>query len=388
MPDRPTFRLHAIALATASWLALAWTHAATGLLDRFGQLRGMDFLQFYAAGRLVAQGRRNDLYDFQAFAAELPRLVPGIGDLLFLPVYPPQLALLFAPLSGLSYPMALGAWVAASALLYGLAVALVLRQLPSLAPFRLEAWCFAIGFPPFVQLLAHGQIAALALLPLVGAFAAVRAQRPWLAGFALGLLAFKPQFATFGFAALIVWPSAGLLGGLLLAVVLQCLLVAAILGFGVLGSYTNVVALLLQHPAAFEPKVWAMHGHRATLELVLGRGPLATTLWIGTCAATLWVGRTVWARRRDPEFRFAVVVLAGLAINPHLYVYDLVLMSLPLACLSAAWVSGKRAPDRWAVWLAYSLVWLPLIGPVAALTRIQLTGPVIFALLWRLRHRM
>ena len=101
MPDRATIRLHLTALAAASWLSLAWLHATSGYFDRFGQLRGMDFLQFYAAGRVVADGRLASLYDWDAFSALLPQLVPGIGDLLYLPVYPPQLALLFAPLSRL-----------------------------------------------------------------------------------------------------------------------------------------------------------------------------------------------------------------------------------------------------------------------------------------------
>jgi len=384
MLNRATFRLHGVALAVASWLVLVWSQAVPGAFDRFGTLRGVDFLQFYAGGWFVNSGQASRLYDWDAFAQALPRLVPGIGDLLFLPVYPPQTALMFAPLGGLSYLAALSLWTAVSCALYALAGWLALRALPALRPYRVEAWSLAAGFPPFLQLVAHGQVTSLALPLLVSAWMAFRGRRPLLVGLALGSLAFKPQLGTFALAALALSPSWRLLVGLVIGVSAQVLVVSAALGPGLLHDYIGIVQRVAMSAGEFEPKIWAMHSLRGAIELVLGQTRLATTIWLLGAAAVVWLARRATARHQSPEVRFALICLVALLLNPHLYVYDLVLMAVPLACL-AAWLVERRNPAHAHMqYLAYSLVWLPLLGPLAAITHVQLTSLALVALLWQL----
>lgn len=389
MLRRPTLRLHAVSLAVASWLVLAWAHAVPGLFDRFGTLRGVDFLQFHAAGWLVADGQASHLYDWDAFARALPHLVPDIGDLLFLPVYPPQVALVFAPLGRLSYLPALAIWTLVSIALYLGAAWVALRAFAPLRAYHLECWCFVIGFTPFLQLVAHGQIASFAVPLLVAALIAFRRGRPLLAGLALGSLVFKPQLGTFALAALVLWPSWRLVAGLALGGGAQLALVASVFGPGLLRDYLGVVYRVATSAGQFEPKVWAMHSLRGALELVLGQTRLATALWLLGAAGVVWLARRAWPRHQSPDVRFALICLAGLLLNPHLYIYDLVLMAVPLACL-AAWLVDRNNPiDVPVQYLACSLVWLPLLGPLAAITHVQLTSPALIALLWRLgRYRV
>ena len=384
MLKQATLRLHAVSLAVASFAVLAWLHAVPGRFDRFGTLRGVDFIQFYAAGWQVAHGQSSHLYDWDAFSRLLPVLAPGIGDLLFLSVYPPQLALLFAPLGRLSYLPALALWTLVSIPLYIGSARALLRMLPALKPYRLEAWCFAIGFTPFLQMVAHGQIASLALPLLVAAFYALRASQPLMVGLALGSLIFKPQLGTFALAALVFWPSWRLLAGLTLGATTQLVLVASTLGMGLLQDYLDVVQRLARSPGVFEHKLWAMHSLRSALELVLGQSRLGTACWLLGAAGVIWLGRRAWARHQSPDLRFAVICLVGLVLNPHLYIYDLVLMAVPLACLAAWLVERHDAADASVQYLAFALVWLPLLGPLAAITHVQLTSPAMIALLWLL----
>ncbi len=389
MLDRPTLRLHAVSLAVASWLVLAWTQAVAGQFDRFGTLRGVDFLQFYAAGWFVAHGHVDRLYDWDAFARTLPRVVSGIGDLLFLPVYPPQVAYLFAPLAHLPYLQALAIWTAISAALYVAAVQVVVRALPALSSYRVESWGFALGFPPFLLLIAHGQVASLAVPLLVASLLALEAGRPLLVGLALGSLAFKPQLGTFAIAALVLTPSWRLMAGLLIGLGLHVGLAASMRGGTLLLGYIEVGQRLLTSAGEFEPKVWAMHSLRGALELLLGHGRLATACWLLAGVGVLWLARHAWSRHRSSEVRFALIAITGLLLNPHLYVYDLVLLAVPLACL-AAWLVERCNPiDASVQYLAYSLVWLPLLAPLAAFTHVQLTAPALVALLWCLgRYRV
>lgn len=388
MYKRSTFRLHGVSLAVAGWLVLAWLHASPGMLDRFGTLRGVDFLQFYAAGWVVANGHAASLYDWEAFARRLPELVPGIGELLFLPVYPPQLALVFAPLGTLAYLPALAIWTLVSAALYVGAGWAALRALPALRAYRLEAWCFALGFPPFLQLLAHGQVAAIALAVLIAALYGFQNAKPLLVGLALGSLVFKPQLGAFALAALILWPSWRLLGGLFIGAGVQLTLVAAILGTALLREYVTVVQTLASSAGQFEPKLWAMHSLRGAFELLVGQNALATAGWLLASALSVWLARSAWTQNQSTDVRFAVICLLGLLLNPHLYIYDLVLMAVPLACLASWLVARGDTADLRVQHQAYALVWLPLLGPLAAMTHVQLTSPALVALLWSLgRYR-
>jgi hypothetical protein len=386
MLDGRRLRAHAVILAVVSWAAVAWTQAVDGPLDRFGQLRGMDFVQFYGAGRFVAEGRAGDLYDWHAFARALPAMVPSLGGLLYVPVYPPQVALLFAPLGRLSYGAALLIWTLCSAGMYVSAVALLLRRLPALGQVRLEAWAFALGFPAFVQLLAHGQIGALALLLVVAAYTAFERGHPVLVGAALGSLAFKPQLLTFAALMAILWPTRGIVLGAVAAAAVQVAVAAILLGPSVVPDYVDAIGRILGRPAAFEPKPWSLHSLRGFWELLLGRAAWVTWLWAASCAAVAWLARRAWSQHSDPAVRFAIVTLAALLVNPHLYVYDLVLLTVPVACLGAAILrQGGGNPQASA--LQYSLIWLPLLSPISSLTRLQLTSVVMTALLWMLAYR-
>jgi hypothetical protein len=270
--------------------------------------------------------------------------------------------------------------------LYGAAVAMLLRTLPTLAGLKTDAWAFAIGFPPFVQLLAHGQLSAVALAIVVIAYVCFRQDRFWWTGVALGSLVFKPQLGTFVLVALAVRPSRAMLGGAALAAVTQVAIGALALGPDVLSDYLQAVGRVLRHPEAFEPKPWALHSLRGAFELLLGRGGAATTLWLLASGAVIVLARRAAHAADDSGVRFAVVVIAAMLVNPHMYVYDLVLLVVPLAILGARQLEACSR-DRRVEGLVYSLIWLPLLAPAAALTRVQLTPLVMTALLWSLSYR-
>jgi arabinofuranan 3-O-arabinosyltransferase len=384
MLDRATLRVHALCLAAVGWSMLAWSQFTSGPFDRFGQLRGVDFAQFYAAAWLVVNGLGAQLYDWELFGKTLPLVVPGVGDLLFLSVYPPQVAAALAPFGSLGYRDALAIWTIVSLLTYAACTAVVLRALPALWPYRLEGWAFALGFPPLLQLVAHGQITAPALAILVAAFLAFRAGRPLALGLALGSLAFKPQLLTIAAIAVLLQPSIWCAAGIGAAIAIQLLLAAAVLGPGVLLGYAGVVETLLRHPQQFEPKIWAMHSLKGAIELVADSGPLSNACWMAAVVATLWLARRAYRRVPAAEPRFAVILLAGLLINPHLYVYDLVLLALGLA-LIAAWIVAEHPRHAsGTARVAYALVWTPLAGAITALTYVQLTSPVMMTLMWTL----
>jgi hypothetical protein len=375
-------RFHAVALGAGIWIAALVTLSTRGPLDRHGLLKGMDFLQFHAAGRMIAEGRHDELYDWTAFAGVVQHTVPGTGDLLFLSVYPPQLALMFAPFGRLEYLAALGLWTACSVALCACCVWALLGASPAFRDRRSTWWLAAAAFTPFHQLVIHGQIAALALVCFTGAWLALRRDAWWWFGAALGSLAFKPQFAAAAVLAVLVSRNGRVAIGAAGAAVLQGALTVLWLGVLPFQEYLLKVPVILRSAALFEPKLWQMHNLKSFCGLLMGTGLLGTVAAATLSMVVVYFVYATWRDTRRADIRVSSLVLGAVLVNPHLYVYDLVVLAVPLA-LMTAWAIESRQTFHAATVLVsvHALCWLPLLGPAAAVTRLQLSVPVMFVLL-------
>ena len=109
-------RAHGTILALCLWSVYLWNIAMPGILDRAGNLKGTDFLHFYTLGSLALAHRGADLYNMRAQAELAAQRVPAAAGIRYLPLYPPQVSILFAPFAQLSYLWALVLWLTLSAL--------------------------------------------------------------------------------------------------------------------------------------------------------------------------------------------------------------------------------------------------------------------------------
>src|SRR5262249_20870930 len=113
---------------------------------------------------------------------------------LYPPVYPPQVGLLFAPFTNLPYRAALLLWIMIPITLYAGIVWNAWKPVAKWLPDRRFVFVAAAGFPPFWNLILHGQLTIVVLMAFWLAWIALERRRPFLAGCALGILAIKPQF--------------------------------------------------------------------------------------------------------------------------------------------------------------------------------------------------
>src|SRR5206468_10532464 len=111
------------------------------------------------------------------------------------PNYGPQVALMFAPLALLPFAWSLAVFLAIGALCYGTSVVLVWRECEGLRNHGPLVAVLAAASPLFLTLIRYGQLSAFALLLWSVGLVAMRRSRLVCAGFALGCLAYKPQFA-------------------------------------------------------------------------------------------------------------------------------------------------------------------------------------------------
>src|SRR5262249_40850824 len=140
-------------LLSFTYIFTVWTPT---VLDRAGSVKGWDFPQFYVLGELVAQGRLEAVSDGTALGAQARRDVsPTLAKSTFVPVYGPQIALLFAPLAGLSYLGALRCWIGLSILLYAICCVTLWRACASLKAHAMSVGILAIGSPALFFLVCY-----------------------------------------------------------------------------------------------------------------------------------------------------------------------------------------------------------------------------------------
>ena len=376
-------RAHGLILALCLWSVYLWNIATLGLWDRAGNLKGTDFLHFYTLGSLALAHRGADLYNLQAQAQLAAQRVPAAASIRYLPLYPPQVSLFFAPFAELPYSGALILWLALSSLLYGLCCYAVWRACPNLHNQKLTALILALAFPAFWHLIAWGQTSALALAFFTLAFIFLRSQREFLAGLALGCIIFKPQL---GFASAVVFMASRrwkIIFGALISASLQ--LAAAWLFYGshplrlwitTLLNTPNLLPLL-------EPRIYQTHSLRTFWTMLIPWPSISVALYIISGLAVCVLTVACWRSRLPLSLRYSALLFATVLLAPHLTVYDLVILA-PAFLLISDWIVTQ--PDTSSTQILKLLLYLafilPLAGPLAHWTHFQLSVPVMAAALF------
>ncbi|MCP3975131.1 MAG: DUF2029 domain-containing protein [bacterium] len=178
-----------VALVTLALVTLLGTALAP---DDSGQLGG-DFPAFYAAGNIVTSSGYDTLYDPVVQQAAQDGLIKNDGGYLFF-AYPPFVATGYAVIAPLGYRAAL---IVQMVLMAAAAVAsvLLLRPLsPTVDRYPIAAIAAVMLFQPLLASLIGGQNTALTMLLFAAAARAEASGYPVVAGVAIGMLAYKPQF--------------------------------------------------------------------------------------------------------------------------------------------------------------------------------------------------
>src|SRR6185436_11535294 len=135
------------------------------------------------------------LYDIDKMADVAQRVLPGHQRVLYPPVYGPQVSLLFRPIAMLPYVPARHLWLAITVLVYGLCTFAIWRTCPRLVDKPGTTALLLVAAPALHYVAGFLQVSVIGLVCVSGAYLALRANRPFLAGLAFGLLAYKPPLA-------------------------------------------------------------------------------------------------------------------------------------------------------------------------------------------------
>ncbi len=361
-------------LAIFLWGAYAVNLATPGLRDRAGQVKGADFLHFYTAAQLLRAGRVADLYNPAALAAFQKTLLPESAGTYFVAMYGPQFYLLLGPLGRLPYAQAAFLWAVLNASLFFVCCYGVLSMCGRLRSESRLVLLLAAAYPAFFSLIAFGQSSVLALCLFTLAFVALQRGRHFLAGLAFGSLVYKPQL---GLGVGLIMLGAGewkVVTGTLTAAVAQFACAWVYFGSATMKRYGESFLRLRSAEPFLEPKIFLMHSLRSFWSLLLPWKSAALGIYVVCSAAVVIAAVVGWKREKDLRLRFAMLIFSTVLVAPHLWIYDLVIMA-PAFLLVADWAmttAEKNMAHRLLV-LIYFCYALPLLGPIAQFTRVQLS---------------
>jgi arabinofuranan 3-O-arabinosyltransferase len=295
------------------------------LVDSQGRPIAADFVNVYAAGTLALQGDAPAAYDWGLHKqAEVAALGHAFGGY-FGWHYPPTFLFVACLLALLPLVPATLAWLALTLPMYVWAIR-------SIVPSR-AAVLLAVSFPGVIWNISVGQNGFLTAA-LVGGSLLLVERRPVVAGILLGLLTYKPQFGLLFPLALAFggyWRVIGVATGTALV-----LAAASCLAFGADSWHAFVTWMPALSNAVFAEGRVRLDKLQTLLGLVRWLGGGMTLAWtlqgmlIVCCAcAAAWT----WHSSVRYEIKAATLATAALLATPYLFIYDLVVLAIPMAFL-------------------------------------------------------
>ena len=304
-------------------------------------------------------------------------------------LYGPQVSLLFVPLARLSFLTAAQIWVALSLLIYFVCIYAVWKSCPHLRPYSKIVTIAAIAFPPLFHFFMRGQISALVLLCFTAAFLALQADRLWLAGLALGFLVFKPQFLVAIPLILLLARSWKIFLALVISAGGQLAFARIYFGPDIMRAYFDMLLHTARWIDTAELPLASiqMHSLRSFWSLLVPSPTVALALYLLTSIFVVAITASFWKSSSPLALRFAALTFAAVLVNPHLFVYDLLVLA-PALLLVTDWMLANPRPASSPLLrvLLYLVFILPLFGPLSYFTHLQLSVVVFVATLWTL-HR-
>jgi len=307
-----------VALESKHYWLIALGAVVTWVAVLLAASNPVDFMSFYAAGNLLLR-HPHSLYSVKAQWEAQNAVVGGL-----LPwAHPAPEALLFAPLTLLSYHRAFAVWNVISISMFVVSGWLLRDEILGLTTGGRWA-LLAFSYYPISNGLLVGQDHGLFLLLWVLAYRSWKAGDEFASGLWIGLSLIRYQFAVpmlLFFVAVRAWK---LLRGVAVS---SCALLAAsflIVGPGLIPSYLGVVRCLA---------LVSDTGALRSLPTIRGFAALVLPSHCGVAAAICafcllaWALATVRGMSRPNAFCFAMVI--SLLVDPHAYLYELTVLSIP-----------------------------------------------------------
>jgi arabinofuranan 3-O-arabinosyltransferase len=314
----------ALVVANAVYLGAGYLHGIW-IVARDGSGVQSDFVNVWAAGRLVLEGHPASAYDGPTHKLVEEAAVGHPFAGYFGWPYPPPFLFVAAGLALLSFATAYAVWVFGTFPIYLAAIRAIIGDR--------TGYLLAAAFPAVLSNFIVGQNGFLTA-GLFGGALILLERWPLLAGVLIGLLSYKPHL---GFLIPIALAAGGYWRAFAAATAITVLMaVAAWLAFGTetwtafFANIGHIEQAFLSEGAADFGKMQSAFGLIRTLG---GSEALAWCVQAAVAVAAATGVAAVWRSRADYEIKAAALGTAAMLATPYLFIYDLVVLAVPLAFL-------------------------------------------------------
>ena len=339
-PKLPARRLlGAVGLALALGYLVVLGGAYLGgqfLIDPQGRPIANDFVNVYAAGRLVDAGDAASAYDWPVHkAAEIGAVGHDFANY-YGWHYPPTFLFVAAALATLPYLAASLVWLVATLIAYAATMTAIFGSRAGIA--------LALGFPAALWNVTAGQNGFLTAT-LIGGTLGLLQRQPALAGVCLGLLTYKPQFG-------LLFPIVLIADRRFLTIAVATAVAAALaaaswLAFGTATWAAFIHATPAIGHAALRDGAIGFARMQSPFGLVRTFGGGEALAWTVQGAATLSLALALalmWRSRAAYDLKAAALAAGALIATPYVFTYDLVVLAVAVAfllryALARLWIS-------------------------------------------------
>jgi hypothetical protein len=311
-------------VAQVAFLAAAYAFGHW-LFDPNGARLANDFTGFWPAWRFVLEGNAPLLWDPAAHKAAANAVIGYDFDGSYPQFYPPHYMMVFAVFGLLPYTASYLVWAALNPLPYVYVIYKIIGDR--------SAILLAFAFPALLANLIIGQNGCITAALIGGALLAME-RRPVLAGVLIGLVSFKPHFG-------ILFPLALIASQQWRAFVSASVTVVALtgaswllLGTGAWEGFVNAILSANQNTLAAGHHDWRKLQSVFGLVRVAGGGVELAWLLHGAAMLGMAVWACLaWAGRQPFAIKAAVLSAGALIAAPYAYMYDVMILAVPIAFL-------------------------------------------------------
>jgi len=337
-----------------------------------GRPLGSDFVQFYAAGKILNSGHGASwIYHIETIVSVEHESLPAMDQsqmLLF--GYAPYIATLFRPLALLPYFWAYCVWLAISLALYTASLAMLFR---GSIPFLL-----ALSSPMFVfETWIGGQISVIAFVAVALFIANFRRGRFFLAGLSLAIAAYKPSLIAIPVLMLIIGRCWRVVAGAAAGTAASAALALMAGGVEACRQWFSTVHMFAQLATAADVSI--RHIKYVDLNsfflMLFGANVFSRACTFAAVGILLaWLARAWWkSRAEDRETLIAATLVIMLAANVYVPVYDTIILAAA-AALAAHSLRGNKSFQLWIVSLYLAAF---LTQSFAEFARVQIFTPLV-----------
>jgi len=338
-------------------------------VDASGHPILIDYLSMWAAGRLALAGHAAAAYDWAAHKAVEVGAVGHDFDGYFSWFYPPTFFFATAPFAALPFVPALLAWVAAGLTLFLLGIRMVLPRRGSVI--------LAAAAPVVLWNATAGQNGYLSAAIIAGALALID-RRPMVAGTLIACLTFKPQFGLLIPIALVCGGYWRVFVSAAVATVLLAALSVAVFGSdawaGFVSSIDVAYKTILVDTDVGAAKLQSIFG---VLRVLGGGAGAAWTAQLIVAVPVVAFIAWLWRSSTPIDLKAAALAAGTVLATPYVFIYDLVILVVPVAFLARTGLSTREAIAAGAA--ALLLLSSPITSAPVGLAASLVVAGIVFA---------